>query len=104
MHTGMSRHAANCEIIRLGGLPYSIKDYAEIEAIPKSDMSKKRRNFDKLQAWMSDSLPFGWLRVGNGENLLEFARHKERWNNNGVRFPAEIMRHGQITSPLAAIM
>ncbi len=51
-----------------------IKDYEEIEAIPKSDMGKKHGNFNKLRAWINDSLPFDYLCVGNGENLLEFAR------------------------------
>ena len=42
-HAGMSRQAANFIISGLGGLPYSIEDYEEIEAIPKSDMGKKAR-------------------------------------------------------------
>ena len=74
VHAGMTRHAANFKISSLGGIPYSMKDYAEIQAIPKSDISKKQGNFDKLRAWMNDSLPFHYLRVGDGENLLAFAR------------------------------
>ena len=52
----MSCQAANFIISGLGGLPYSIEDYEEIEAIPKSDMGKKRGNFDKLREWINKSL------------------------------------------------
>ena len=99
----MTRHVANFEVSSLGGVPYSMKDYTEIEVIPKLDISKKRGNFDKLRAWMNDSLPFHYLRVGEGENLLAFARLIERWND-GARPPAEIMRHGKLTSRSATII
>ena len=102
-HSGRSRHSANCQIVNLGGLSYSIEECGAISEIPKSDMSKKKGNFNKLRAWMNHSLPFEYMRIGDDENLLEFARNMERWNE-GVRLQVEIMNGNNLTTKSAAIM
>ena len=102
-HSGWSRLSANSEISELGGFPYSISEYAAIQSIPKSDMSKKRGNFDKLRAWINNSLPFTHFLVADGKRLLKFARDIERYNAD-VGLPAEIMKNNQLTSESAAVI
>ena len=76
-HADKSYRAACLEISALGGMPHSVDEYESIQSISKSDLSKKRGNFDKLRAWINDSLPFEHMRVRDGQLLLEFARTVE---------------------------
>ena len=66
-------------------------------------MSKKRGNFDKLRAWINNSLPFTHFLVADGKRLLKFARDIERYNAD-VGLPAEIMKNKQLTSESAAVI
>ena len=100
---GRTCESANREIQRHGGFPYSIDEYEKMKQMSRSDMGKKRGNFNKVKKWINNSLPFLHVRVREDQSLLEFARMIERIND-GVSLPSEVMKDGQLTSESASII
>ena len=74
--TGRTCEFANREIQRHGGFPYSIDEYKTMEQMSKSDMGKKRGNFDKVKKWINNSLPFLHVHVREDQSLLELESNR----------------------------